>query len=281
MRTRIVAGALLALGVAWGCAGSTGSKRFAFDARIGGVTDRATFTNEIGWTITLSKARVTLGPVYLNVVAPLRDSTQSLRELFVKTAWAHGEGHLDEGRVVGEVLGQVTFDALSSSLTAFPVRGSMTQDDVRTAEIWFYPEPGVSAETTKIATIALDVAGTAVRDATTVPFRGQLILNDAWQPDQVDGTRGTTSITALRQVRGIPSSFVPDEGGELEIRVDVARLFRGANFASLEQNPTDPDGTKVLVQSKSGALATDQVMTNLYQGLHDATGTYAVRWISH
>ncbi|AKU94747.1 hypothetical protein AKJ09_01411 [Labilithrix luteola] len=279
MKHRVVAGTFLALGIAWGCAGSTGSKRFAFDARIGGVEDRTTFTNETGWTITLTKAEITLGPVYLNVVAPLRDSTQSLRELFVKNAWAHGEGHLDDGRVVGEVLGQVRFDALSSELVTFPVRGTMTQDEVRTSEIWFYPEPGVSAESTKIATVALDVAGVAVRDSTNVAFRGQLILNDAWQPDQVNGTRGTASITGLRQVRGIPSSFFPDEGGHLEIRLDVARLFRGANFANLEANPTDRDGTKVLVQSKSGAVSTDQVMTNLYQGLHDATGTYAVRWI--
>lgn len=266
------------------CASATGGKRFEFQARAGGVipdgvrTDAGfVFTNANGWTITLDRASVTLGPVYLNVVAPLRQETTGLLGLFVKNAWAHGEGHLGSGRVVGEVLGQVTFDALSPEPVAFPTSGSVTQEDIRSAEIWFYPRPGVSPETTKIDTVALDVRGTAERDGTTVPFRGSLVLDDTWQPEQAAGTRGTQAITDIRQVRGVPAAFYPVEGGTLDVRIDVTRLFRGADFGNLAANPKDPDGTTRLVQSKTGSVTTDQVMTNLYQGLR-ATGSYTVRW---
>lgn len=265
-----------------GCAGDTGTKRFSFDAEIGGAerdgSGPLTFTNQTGWTITLTRAEVTLGPVYLNVIPPLRDPTQSLLDFFVGTAWAHGEGHLGEGRIVGQVLAQVSFDALSPALVPFPALGTISQEEVRTTEVWFYPEPGVSSDTTKIDTVAFDVVGEAVRGDDDIRFRGALILNDAWLPDQPAGTRGNQSIAGIRKVRGIPGAFSPAEGGHLEIRFDVTRLFRGADFSNLEDNPSDQDGTKVLVQSKSGNVTTDQVMTNIYQGMRDVNGTYVVRW---
>jgi hypothetical protein len=267
-----------------GCAGGTGSQRFSFEARIAGTgpatSDAHTFTNEKGWVISLSRAHVTLGPVYLNVIPPLTDSSASIFDLFVRSAWAHGEGHLDAGRMVGEVLSQVSFDALSSALVSFPKRGSITQEEVRTAEIWFYPELGVPADSTKIDTVALDVAGTATRSDESVRFRGKLVLNDDWIADQTDGERGNQSITGIRQVRGVPASFFPVEGGELQIRLDIARLFRGADFSSLKANPTDADGTKALVQKQTSTLNRDQVMTNLYQGLRETSATYSVRWLA-
>jgi hypothetical protein len=279
-----LAAAALAPLASAGCAGGTGSKRFTFEARAGGVDREAsggpfTFTNQTGWTITLTKADVTIGPIYLNVVPPLRDNAQTFLDLFVKTAWAHGEGHLSEGRIVGEVLGQLRFSALSSELISFPVTGSLTQEEVRTAEVWFYPEAGVSPDTTKIDTVALDVAGEATKGGSTIHFRGALKLDDAWQPDVPAGSRATSPITDIRRVRGIQATFFPIEGGHLELRFDVTRLFRGADFSNLTSNPSDKDGTKALVQAKTGKVTTDQVMTNLFQGLRSSSGTYAVRWV--
>jgi len=271
------------LALAVGCAGGTGSRRFSFEARIAGAgpatSDDHTFTNEKGWVVSLSRANVTLGPVYLNVIPPLTDSSASLFRYFIRSAWAHGEGHLDAGRVTGEVLAQISFDALSSELVAFPARGDITQEEVRTADIWFYPEPGVAADTTKIDTIALDVAGAATRAGESVSFRGKLVLNDDWIADQTAGERGNQSITGIRQVRGVPASFFPIEGGQLQIGFDVTRLFRGADFSSLKGNPTDADGTKALVQKQTSTTNRDQVMTNLYQGLRETSGTYSVHWV--
>lgn len=246
--------------------GATGNKRFAFEARAAGATrtDGATsgpltFDNETGWSITLRRANVTLGPAYLNVIAPR-------------------ESHLEPGRVVGEVLGQVAFDALSPSEVPFPTRGTITDDEVRTLDLWFYPRAGVAPETNDIDTVALDVAGEATKGADDVRFRGQLVLDDTWLPAAQPGEPGGQTILSVRQVRGIPAAFLPTEGGHLTLRFDVRACFRGADFASLAQNPEDPDGTKILVQSRSGASLTDQVMTNVYEGVRAQTGTYSVTW---
>ena len=271
-----------------GCAGTTGGKRFSFDAKIGGIArDRVgpfTFVNERGWTITLTKADVTLGPVYLNIVTPLSggqetSGQETFLNYFVKKAYASGDDHLEGGRVVGEVLAQVKFSALSSDLVTFPSQGTISEEPVRTTDLWFYPAPGVSPDTTKIDTVALDVAGTASQGSTTLRFRGALILNDAWLSESTSATQANQSIASIRRLRGIASSFLPKEGGALEVRVDVRALFRGADFSNLELNPSDADGTKVLVQSKTGKVTTDQVMTNLYQGLRSSTGTFTVRWV--
>lgn len=277
---RAVASCALVVGGLIGCSSSTGSGRFAFEAAAGGVASlqggSLTFTNQTGWSITLSQADVTLGPVYLNVVPPLRGLTQSLHDLLIPSARAQASEHLDTGRVVGEVLGQVTFSALSPELVPFPVLGTLTEEEVRTAEIWFYPAPGISAETTQIDTVALAVAGEATRDGEAVPFRGTLVLDDDWLSEQAAGSRGSQSILEIRQVRGVAASFVPHEGGRLELRVDITRMFRGADFSRLAGNPLDADGVRQLVQVRAGR---DQVMTNLYQGLREANGTYAVGWI--
>jgi hypothetical protein len=258
-----------------GCGTDTGSRRFQFEASAGGAATATgaplQFTNQTGWAITLTRADVTLGPLYLNVEPPLRTSWL---DWLVRPAFAQAS-HLDDGRIVGEVLGQVTFSALSSELVPFPVPGSMAQEEVRTAEVWFYPSPAVAAESTAIDTVALVVAGEASRDGVTYAFAGELVLDDDWIAEQVAGTRGTSSLAGIRQVRGIAAGFFPEEGGRLELRLDVTQLFRGANFASLEDNPPDAGGVRTLVQAPE---ARDQVMTNLYQGLREANGTYAVSW---
>ena len=259
------------------CGADTGSRRFSFDARAGGAASATgaplVFTNQVGWTITLSRADVTLGPVYLNVQPPLR--VGGWYDWLVRPAFAQAS-HLDEGRVAGEVLGQVRFSALSAELVPFPVAGTLAQEEVRTAEVWFYPSPGAPAESSAIDSVALDVAGEASREGVVIAFAGQLVLDADWLPQQVAGTRGNASITEIRQVRGIAAGFYPEEGGHLELRLDVTRLFRGANFASLEGNPVGADGVRQLTQAPESR---DQVMVNLYQGLREANGTYALSWV--
>jgi hypothetical protein len=156
------------------------------------------------------------------------------------------------------------------------VLGHLTQEQVRSTELWFFPPPGVSPEATRIRDAALQVAGEATRDESLVRFRGALVLDDDWLLEQPVGTRGSPSILEVRQVRGIPSAFLPRAGGHLTLQVDVTRLLRGADFSLLASNPVAADGVLELVQARASR---DQVMTNLYQGLRDASGTYAVRWV--
>lgn len=266
------------------CVGTTGGEKFDFEAQIGGIErDKEvpyTFTNEYGWAVTLTQADVTAGPLYLNTIAPLGGTAALWRWLSpVKEARAD-EAHLGEGRIVGEVLGQVRFSALSPSLVRFPVKGVISEEAVRSAEIWFYPPANTPPETLKISTVAIEVAGEARREGALVKFHGKLTLNDDWLPNAQAGDKANTSISEIRQVRGIPVSFVPSPGGRLEIRVALAPLFASADFSNLTQNPQDPDDpeAQVLVQSKSGKYTTDQVMRVLYQGLRSARGTYSVSW---
>ncbi|HTV17791.1 MAG TPA: hypothetical protein VMG12_03950, partial [Polyangiaceae bacterium] len=188
-RTKTALGALGALLVA--CGADTGGSRFAFEARAGGAVTATgaplEFTNAAGWTITLTRADVTLGPLYLNVQPPLRLASTSWLDWLVPPAFAQ-PAHLDAGRVVGEVLGQVRFSALSAELVPFSVLGRLAQEEVRTAEVWFYPSPGSPAGANDIDNVALDVAGEASRDGTTYAFAGQLVLDADWLPEQIAGT---------------------------------------------------------------------------------------------
>ena len=278
----LVAVAALAIAPA-ACVGTTGGEKFEFSAAMGGVERDPgapyTFTNEYGWSVTLTRADITAGPLYLNTVAPLGGAASWWRLLPVREARAHS-AHLGDGRIVGEVLGQIRFNALSPELVPFPAQGVISTDEVRSAEVWFYPPADTPPETTKISGAALDVAGVAERDGEQVRFRGKLVLNDDWLPNSQVGDRDNTPITAIRQVRGIPAGFAPSPGGRLEIRVDLAPLFASADFSNLAQNPADLEDpeARALVQAKSGKFTTDQVMRVLYQGLRASRGTYAVRW---
>lgn len=271
---------LLALGLAGACAGSAGGERYNFDAYVAGVAREGSgpqaFTNEKGWETTLSKCEITLGPVYLNTAVPLSGPQTWLGRLFLPYARAEGESQLESGRIVGQVLAQVSFDALSPKLVRLGT-GESAHDAVRTAEIGFYPPPGVPVDQTKIDQAAVDVAGTATKQGATVRFRGRLVLDDAWLPDPKPGAPGAASVLTLRLVRGVPAGFTPSRGGALELRVDPTVLFAGADFSALTDSPTDPDGTKVLVQSKTGRITTDQVMRNLFSGLR-SVDAWDVRW---
>ncbi|MCS6898145.1 MAG: hypothetical protein RMJ98_00180 [Myxococcales bacterium] len=279
----LVSFALSLLGAPLACVGTTGGEKFEFEAVIGGIERNPevpyTFLNEYGWTVSLSQADLTVGPLYLNTIAPLGGISFLQRWLPVREARAHS-AHLGEGRIVGEVLGRVRFDALSPSLISFPARGVISTDEVRSAEVWFYPPADVPPETVKISGAALEVAGEAERGQERVRFRGRLVLDDDWLPASKPGDRDNTPITAIRQVRGIPARFVPSPGGRLEVRVALAPLFASADFSNLARNPPDPEDpqTRALVQSKTGKYTTDQVMRVIYQGLRAASGTYTVTW---
>ena len=120
------------------------------------------------------------------------------------------------------------------------------------------------------------MAGEASREGVAYAFAGQLVLDADWIAEQPPGTRGSSSLVDIRQVRGIAAGFFPEEGGHLELRLDITRVLRGANFDSLADNPPDASGVRQLIQAPE---ARDQVMSNLYQGLREASGTYSVSWV--
>jgi len=260
------------------CLGTTGNERLAFTAEAGAVAMDAqpngAFVNDFGWSIRLTSARMRLGPVYLNTVAPLRAS-RGFR--LVREARAD-EAHLGGGLVVGEVLGDLEIDLLDPALRPFPVRGQITGDAVRTAEIRFWPGAGIDPATPS-ADPVFEATGEASLDGETIAFEGRLFLDETWLPNAQPGDRNFLTLTDIRQVRGIPAEFVATEGGALEVRVDPRRLFATANFAQIRENPTVPGkpGVRLLTQASGTSGTTDQVMRSLYDAIRSVR-TYDVRW---
>lgn len=262
----------LASGPSVACTGSSGNERFAFVAEAGAVSRDSTseFTNDFGWEVVLSRATMRLGPIYLNTVAPVRAS-RGFR--LIREARAD-DSHLGNGLIVGEVLGDVEVDLLSPSLTPFPVRGQVTGDEVRTAEIRFWPGAGIDPES-PTTTPVLSVAGTARREGESIRFEGTLVLDQTWLPNAAPGDRNFLTLADIRAVRGIPAPITAQEGGVLEVRVDPRRLFATANFAQIRDNPrvpTNPD-VRSLVQGSG----TDQVTRSLYDAVRSIR-TYEIRW---
>jgi hypothetical protein len=213
--------------------GSTGSDRFAFEAQAAGATT-ASFTNANGWSVMLTQATFTIGPVYL---AP--------------------QAGRDTDRYVGEVLDRVTIDALSPAPVPFPSAGTMTEDTVRSAEIWLWPPPGIAPETVSVKNASLEVAGEAIRGGEHVTFHERIVLDEEWATAAKPGEHSATPLSELRKVRGIPTAFVPHRGGHLEIRIDARDLFAGADFNDEAQ-----------------------VRNTAFAGLR-ATATYEVQWVEH
>lgn len=228
-----------------GC-GSTGQQRVAFAARAAGFERPAgevRFTTNTGWTVTLREARVAMGPLYLNTLAPLACDTCESRTLLdrlsdalVPRAWAHGEGHLGAGIIAAQVTEQVEVDALSATPVPMGRGGDGVDLPVRSAEVWLYNRDGA------LRGAAIRVAGVAEREAdgatVRVPFRGALVADASIVTPQ-------TPLDVARRVRGIPVDFTLAEGATLTARVDPRRWFQGADFAALLEGAAEEGGERV------------------------------------
>ncbi|MDB4931911.1 MAG: hypothetical protein JWM10_4395 [Myxococcaceae bacterium] len=212
-----------------GCADTTGAQRVTFAVEAAGIERDAaqplSFTTDQGWTVTLTEARVALGPLYLNTLAPLEgDRRHPLRrrveDFLLPSAYADGESHLGAGRVVGEVTTQVEVDALSPALTPVAGGGDGVAEPSLTAEAWLFNRDGA------LGGAAVRVAGTAHRDDLDVAFEGALVIDQSL-------VAAGGSIDEARKVRGIPARLTLAQGGVLRVRVDPRGWFDGADFREL------------------------------------------------
>lgn len=217
------------------CGDTTGSQRVTFAVEAAGPERDAAqplaFDNDQGWSVTLTEARVALGPLYLNTLAPLEARLpvwQRLGDLLLPSAYAHGSSHLAAGRIVGQVTTQVELDTLGSAFVAIPGGGDGVGDAALTAEVWLYNRDGA------LGGAAVRAAGVARKDGMEVPFEGSLVI------DQSLVTSGG-SLDEARRVRGIPAALTLVDGGTLRVRVDPRGWFDGADFSELARG-TARDG---------------------------------------
>jgi hypothetical protein len=258
MRPRTLA--LLAL-VLSAC-GSTGSGLVAFNAAAAGPADAVAgqplvFTNGRGYQVTLTRATLHVGALYLNRSVP--------------SSGSQAQGCVLPGIYSGQVTVPLTVDVLSPAAQAFPAAGEGTADAVRTGEVWLFGgDPFSSVD----PTIIVDVAGTSVQGATTLPFVGQLTISqNRFIAPANPALPGTNPLCKQRIVTPIPIDFTLAEGGTLLLRIDPRSWFANVDFAQIPVDPSDPTRRRFL------DLSEGQADVALYDAVR-GTGAYVFTWQS-
>ncbi len=260
-RSLVLAGFVLALGA---CIGTTGSELVSFEAFGAGPADvpadastrGLTFVNGRGWSITLTRATVHIGAVYLNRSVPVSGGQE--RSCFLP------------GVYVAQMLEGTTIDALSNALQPFPARGTGTADHAVTGEVWL---TGYRIDAEDDPTKIAEVAGTATRGAESMRFEGTITIGKNRRAAQSDPARpGANPLCASRIVTPIPISITPANGGALVVRVDPRAWF--ANVELGELTPVTPDSDLRRIPDDSET----QPGANLFGGLRAANGVYRFEW---
>ena len=242
------------------CIGTTGSDLVTFQAFAAGPAEvpadtpqrGLTFVNGRGWTITLTRARLRIGAVYLNRSVPVSGGQE--RECFLP------------GVYVGQVLEGVDIDALSPALQPFPAAGTGTAARAVTGEVWL---TGGRIDALDDRTRIAEVAGTAARGSESMRFEGTITIGKNRLAGQTDPARpGANPLCAERIVTPIPVDFTPTDGGTLVVRVDPRGWFANVEFGELA--PVSPASDLRRIPDES----TGQPATNLYRGLRASTGVY-------
>jgi len=249
LRAILLCFSALALG---GCVGSTGGDLFEFDAYARGHADAtAPFVNGKGYTVTLARAHVRLGGVYLNRAVPTSVSSNTSCTL--------------AGVYVAEVTSPLEVDALSPEPQPFPARGEATADVARTGEVWL---TGGDVNNPDDATVILDVAGNAERDGTSAAFEGQLTIGENRAEPAPPEEPGQRPICKERIVSPIVVDVTPARGDKLVLTIDPRSMFANVDFSELE--PGD-DGN---LQFDDDPNTATPASTNLYVGLRATSSVY-------
>ncbi|MBK8255447.1 MAG: hypothetical protein IPK82_22650 [Polyangiaceae bacterium] len=241
-----------------GCVGTTGGELLTFDAYGAGPEDAVqgqpySFTNSRGYTITLDRAVVYIGAVYLNRSRP--------------TSVGSDTGCFLSGIYGAEVTSGRFVDILSPEWQAFPEAGFGTTDRAFTGEVWLFG--GNDVNDIHDSTRILDVAGTAEKDGLSYPFEGQITISENRVEEPASPAQpGSDPICKQRVVTPIPVDIQLSDGGSLVIRVDPRGMFANVQFSALTLVQESPP----LYQFADND--DDAPGRNLYSGLRAAEGTY-------
>jgi hypothetical protein len=244
------------------CVGTTGGEILELDAFAAGPADaRAgqpyTFETSRGYTVSLTRAKLHVGAVYLNRSRPGSVSQDTSCQL--------------TGIYVAEVVSGLDIDVLSPALQPFPEQGFATTEHASTAEVWLFGRGDINDASD--TTVILDVAGTASKGGEDRPFEGKITISDnRVVPPPTAATPGAHPICKQRIVSPIPIDLDLEPGKSLVLRVDPRGFFANVEFAKLEQVASDPPLYRF--RDDSG----DQPSTTLYSGLRASVGTYSATW---
>lgn len=227
-----------------GCGDQGGASRVSYPLQLE-TADTSKLTTDDGYTVTLSEARLSLGPVRLFAGEPLfaagpRESwpVRAMRTLLgIGVAHAH-PGHYQQGEAMGELLAARVVDLLQPGDVLGSVDG--VTGAVRSARVTLSPAQALGGHVIRIR-------GSAVKGSRTVAFAATLD-----EPIDVSGIACTADVTAA--------------GGALTLRPEPGRWVERIDFAAL-------DGSQGEVPLKAGT----QAHNALARGAA-STSAFTFRW---
>lgn len=247
-----------ALSALTGCVGTTGGELLTLDAFAAGPEDATagepyTFETSRGYSVTLGRATLHVGAVYLNQSRPASVGSDTSCYL--------------PGVYVAEVTSGLDVDLLSPELQPFPEPGSGITGPALAGEVWLFGGEDVNEITDK--TVILDVAGVARKDGADYPFEGEITISDNRAiPPASPAQPGANPICKQRIVTPIPVDLDLEAGDSLVLRVDPAGLFDRVEVSDLPPGTGTPPVHRF---QDSDATAPDRA---LYDGLRSIEGTY-------
>lgn len=244
------------------CVGTTGSDLLTFDAAAAGPEDAVEgqpyeFTSGRDYRVTLTRAKLHVGAVYLNRARAI--------------SGAQATGCILPGIYVAQVTEGIDVDVLSPTPQPFPVKGDATADRAIVGEVWLthgdVDEPEDSG-------VILDVAGTAEKNGEVFPFEGALTIGKNRLPPIADPALPSAHpICKERIVSPIDIDLTPRSGGSLLLRIDPRGWFTNVDFAQLVE-PDAPSLPYVFAdETEPGPSA------SLYHGIQARTGVYHFSWV--
>jgi hypothetical protein len=238
------------------CSGTTGGESASFAATASGSDAAASFDNGLGYAVTLNRARLHVGAIYLNQSVPSSGSQETSCTL--------------PGIYVAQVVGALDVDALSPEPQSFPFDGEATGISARAAELWL---SGGDINVIDDETVILDAAGIAMKDGVEYPFEASLTIGRSRVIASSDPAfPGKNPICKQRIVTPISVAITPRAGGTLTLTVDPSRWFSQVDFAELTKVSDDPPLYR-FADSATGAAD-----ISLYNGLRSRTGAYRIEW---
>ncbi|HEY3494427.1 MAG TPA: hypothetical protein VGK73_07070 [Polyangiaceae bacterium] len=244
------------------CVGTTGGDEFSFEAFAAGPpgANGSSYSFEsLGYSVTLERARIHVGAVYLNRAVPTSGAGLSTTCTL-------------DGIYSAEVPAELEVDALSPEPRAFPAPGRATSDPSLTGEVWLNHG---DLDDPRSSTVILDVAGSASKDGTVYPFRGKLTIGENRLQPAPPATPGAHPICKERVVTPIAVDVLPAREGHLLLRIDPARMFKNVDFSELT---LVEDGVFVFDDEPETAdHPVDHASQSLYHGLR-STDVYEFTW---
>jgi hypothetical protein len=241
-----------------GCVGTTGGDLIEFDAYATGpkgvTAGTYSFVTSRGFDVSLDRARLFIGALYLNrsvATSVASDTTCTL-----------------PGVYVAEVTEGLTVDLLSSELQVFPQRGYATTDFAPTGEVWL-SRGDVSDEGG--SGMILELRGRVRSSELDAPFLAELTIgSNRVLPASNPALPGAKPICKQRIVSPITADIQPTPGGRLVLQVDPAGMFSNVDFTRV---PVMKDGTLEFADD-----STDPASDNLFNGLRASGGVYTFQW---